>query len=272
MISGNEINKPNTLNTCSDGNYGSYHSDESIDKIVVSRADGGSGDFTEGDEVTITAHVWCYNTGTSDYIDFYYASDAANPVWNQIGARLQCPGGQSQTVSRTFTLPAGGLQAVRVNLMYGSGIPGTNKCTTGFYDDTDDLVISVKPNAIAASMALPGRGGGHDDVQGLIVEMAHDVDADKDAAALVELTGSVRAGDGEDGSSNTGSKAGKGPESANAATVSSTSKYICNRSKPLVATICADGKEADGTCSAEGQKCGGKKKCYFAECGQEADE
>ncbi len=54
---GSEPNRPNTLNTCSDGNDGSYHSDESIDKIIVSRADGGSGDFTEGDKVTITANV-----------------------------------------------------------------------------------------------------------------------------------------------------------------------------------------------------------------------
>ena len=144
MINGNEPNTPNTLNTCNDGNSGSYHNDESIDKIVVTRTDGGSGDLTEGDEVTITATVWCWSSGSSDYIDFYYASNAANPVWTQIGARQICPGGQAQTVSRNFVLPSGGLQAVRVNLMYGSGTAGLNKCTSGSYDDTDDLVISVK--------------------------------------------------------------------------------------------------------------------------------
>ena len=269
IANGNEPNKPNTLNACSDGNYGSYHSDESIDKIVVSRTDGGNGDFTEGDEVTITANIWCWSTGSSDYIDFYYASNAANPVWNQIGARQVCPGGQSQTVSKTFQLPAGGLQAVRVNLMYGSGTPGTNKCTSGGYDDTDDLVISVKPNPnanaiLAASMALP-----HDDVQAFIVEMVHDERADQEAAALVELNASVREGDE---SPSTGSKSGK-VASDISATVSSTSKYVCTKSEPLDATICADGKEADNKCSFDGENCGKKKKCYFAECeGFKADE
>jgi len=66
---GNEPNRPNTLNSCTDGNSGSYHGDESIDKIVVTRASGGDGDLTEGDLVTITATVWCWSTGSSDNID-----------------------------------------------------------------------------------------------------------------------------------------------------------------------------------------------------------
>ena len=144
ITNGNEPNQSNTLNSCTDGGGGSYHNDESIDKIVVTRSDGGGNDMTEGDEVTVTAHVWCWSSGSSDFIDFYHTSDAANPVWTQIGARQTCPGGGAQTVSTSFTLPSGGLQAVRANLMYNSQTASAASCTTGGYDDTDDVVISVK--------------------------------------------------------------------------------------------------------------------------------
>jgi len=217
ITNGNELNTPNTLNTCNDGNYGSYHSDESIDKIVVTRADGGSGDLTEGDEVTITANVWCWDTGSSDYIDFYYAGNAANPVWNQIGARLPCPGGQSQTVSRNFVLPQGGLQAVRVNLMYGSGTPGTNKCTSGSYDDTDDLVISVKSNPEMQGVSESAFPSKHDDVQGEIVDGWKDSEADEAAKELQEMNAStekpkLKGKDKGKGKGEGGSKKSKGKE------------------------------------------------------------
>eukprot|EP00984_Skeletonema_dohrnii_P033572 scaffold30519_cov162-Skeletonema_dohrnii-CCMP3373.AAC.1 len=144
MTNGNEPNQPNTLNSCYDGSGGTYHSDESVDKIVVSQAPGITSDMTEGDTVTITATVWCWSTGAPDYIDFYYASDASNPVWVQIGERQQCPGGGAQTVTAEYTLPEGDIQAVRVNLMYQSSTASTDSCTTGGYDDTDDLVFLVK--------------------------------------------------------------------------------------------------------------------------------
>ena len=148
ITNGNERDGPNAvLNSCTDGNSGSYHGDESIDKIVVSQASGSPNDFTEGDVVTISATVWCWSSGTSDFIDFYYASDASNPVWEQIGDRQTCPGGGLQTVSATYTLPAGSIQAVRANMMYGTdSTAGAASCTSGSYDDTDDLVITVKPN------------------------------------------------------------------------------------------------------------------------------
>ncbi len=170
MANGVEPNRPNTLNSCTDGNNGSYHGDESIDKIVVSRASGGDNDLTEGDIVTITATVWCWGTGSSDYIDFYYASDASNPVWNQIGQRKVCPGGGSQIVTATYTLPQGGIQGVRVNLMYGSSASSAAKCTSGSYDDVDDLAITVKPNpAMQGAAALPPSSK-KDDVQGVAMK------------------------------------------------------------------------------------------------------
>jgi len=269
MINGNEPNTPNTLNECSDGSVGTYHSDESVDKIVVSRADGGSGDFTEGDEVTITATVFCYSSGSSNYIDFYYAQNANSPAWMTIAIRENCPGGQVQTVSRNLVLQSAGLQAVRVNLMYGIGSAGTNKCTSGNYDDTDDLVISVRPNAIA-SINESGQDKAETDVekQGAIVEVQHDKRADDAVAALVQLNGSIRAANAEDESSKKSKKSKSDKEavvSANA--ISATSKYVCQTHKPFDASICANGVAEDNKCSYTGQSCGRKGKlCYFAEC------
>jgi hypothetical protein len=150
---GNEPNQPNTLNSCTDGGSGSYHSDESIDKIVVTQTSGSANDFTEGDDVTISATVWCWSS--ADYIDFYYASDASSPVWNQIGNRQQCPSAGEHILSASYTLPTGSIQAVRANLMYNSNTASAASCTSGSYDDTDDLVITVKPNQPAPPTSPP---------------------------------------------------------------------------------------------------------------------
>ncbi len=180
MTNGNEPNQPNTLNACTDGNSGTYESDESINRIVVTREDGGDGDFAEGDEVTISATVWCYGSGTSDYIDFYYASDASSPSWTQIDAPQQCQSGGANTFTASFTLPQGSIQAVRAIFMYStSGSPKTpneNSCVTGNWDDHDDMVISVKPSIAEASIAAFSSSTiPRDDEQGDIVMMEKNV-------------------------------------------------------------------------------------------------
>ena len=134
---GPESNQPNTLDACADGTSGTYHSDESNDRVVVSTVDGK--DFTEGATVQIDATVWAWSTGSSDTADFYYAADANNPSWTYIGSESPSAGG-AQTLSVQYTLPAGDLQAVRVNFRY-SGSAGS--CTSGSYDDRDDLVFRV---------------------------------------------------------------------------------------------------------------------------------
>jgi hypothetical protein len=156
---GPEQNQPNTLNSaCTDGISGAYHVDESVDKIIVSSASGG--DLTEGEIAIITATVWCWGDGTSDSADFYYASDASNPVWTSIG-RTPCPGGGKQTLAMSYTLPQGAIQAVRVNFMYLAGTPGPDKCVSGDWDDTDDLAITVKsksnPVSLRGFVAVPNK-------------------------------------------------------------------------------------------------------------------
>lgn len=150
MKYGNEIHSPNTLKKlCQDGNSGSYHNDESIDRIVVrsGEEDGnGSGiDMIEGGIATIIATVYPWRNGGNDFADFYYASDSANAQWIYIGTK-QPIGSGAQELKMSYTLPQGSNQAVRVNFRY-RGVQGANgACSNGSYDDTDDLAFGVRLN------------------------------------------------------------------------------------------------------------------------------
>jgi PKD repeat protein len=135
---GPEKNAPNTLNSsCADGNSGTYHSDESLDRLRVSTLDGSP--MAPGKTVKIEATVWAWSSGTSDSLDLYYTGDAANPTWTFLTTLKPAAGG-AQVLSATYTLPAGGMQAVRGGFRYSST---AGSCTTGSYDDRDDLVFAV---------------------------------------------------------------------------------------------------------------------------------
>ena len=59
MSGGNEPNQPNTINnSCSDGTSGTYHSDESIDAMLIATNDGTA--FAGGKAVTVSVTVWCW--------------------------------------------------------------------------------------------------------------------------------------------------------------------------------------------------------------------
>ena len=140
MSGGAEPNQPNTINnSCADGTSGTFHSDESNDRILVKSTGGGS--MTHGTSVTVTATVWAWNTGSADSLDLYFAANANSPTWVLIGTIVPSAGG-AQALSATYTLPTGSLQAVRANFRYqGSAAAcGTN---SGF-DDHDDLVFAVQ--------------------------------------------------------------------------------------------------------------------------------
>jgi hypothetical protein len=136
---GPEPNQPNTINdSCADGTSGTFHVDESNDRIKVSTTDGSN--FAPGKTVTIAATVWAWTTPSADAADFFYAPDATNPVWTFIGTSVPTAAG-AQTISRTYTLPTGGsLQAVRVQFRYQST---SASCAAGGYNDRDDLVFAV---------------------------------------------------------------------------------------------------------------------------------
>ena len=148
MISGVEPNHPNTINaSCADGNSGTFHSDESNDRIVISSVDGGP--LTAGNVARITATVWAYST-TANFLDLYSAPNANTPVWTFLNT-ITPSGTGAQTLTTTFTLPAGGLQAIRAHFRSGGS---ASSCSTGAYDESDDLLFAVSSTGPSPDFSL----------------------------------------------------------------------------------------------------------------------
>jgi len=135
---GPEPNRPNTIGgTCLDGTSGAFHVDESIDRLKVVSVDGSG--FAPGKTVRIEATVWVWGA-SQDRLDLYFTGNASMPSWTLIGTLAPTATGL-QTLTATYTLPAGALQAVRGNFRYqGSASP----CASGTYNDRDDLVFAVQ--------------------------------------------------------------------------------------------------------------------------------
>jgi hypothetical protein len=115
---GPEPNQPNTIaGACADGTSGTFHSDESNDRIKVSTTDGSA--LAAGKTVRIDATVWAWTTPSADHLDLYFAANANSPTWTLVGTLTPTAAG-AQTLSATYTLPAGSLQAVRANFRYQS--------------------------------------------------------------------------------------------------------------------------------------------------------
>jgi hypothetical protein len=179
LENGVEANRPNTLDTCGDGNAGTYQIDESIEKIMVvsGEIDGsGSGvDMVEGERATIIATVWPWNSGGSDYADFYFASDSSNPYWQYIGTK-QPIGSGLQEIKLSYDLPSGENQAIRVNFRY-RGVQGSNGCCAqGFYDDTDDLAFKVKYNPSFMESSNQMGLGNHNEEHDIVADRVNRVE------------------------------------------------------------------------------------------------
>jgi len=136
---GPESNTPNTVaSSCIDGTAGTYHNDESIDRLKVSTTDGTP--LAAGKTVRIDATVWVWGA-SSDFLELYFAPDANNPVWTQIGGTLTGTTSQTQqTLSATFVLPGATLPVIRGNWRF---VGSAAVCTTGSFDDHDDLVFAL---------------------------------------------------------------------------------------------------------------------------------
>jgi len=139
---GPETNTPNTLNAaCIDGTSGTYHYDESLDRLKISTTDGSV--LSAGKTVLIEATVWSFST--SDSIDLYFAPDATNPVWTLIVTKPTTVSQQVQVLSTTFVLPSATLPVIRGNFRY---VGSAGSCTTGSYDDRDDLVFALSTGPV----------------------------------------------------------------------------------------------------------------------------
>jgi murein DD-endopeptidase MepM/ murein hydrolase activator NlpD len=144
ITDGAEPNQPNTIyGSCMDGTSGTYHKDESIDRIKLSTLDGGN--FAPGKTVKIEVDVWAWGTDGYDHLDLYYAPDATNPSWTYIATLDTANTAGAQLLSTTFTLPGGGsLQAVRAHFRFAGDI---SACGTDNYDDHDDLIFAASTGA-----------------------------------------------------------------------------------------------------------------------------
>ncbi len=135
---GPEPNQPNTIaNSCADGNSGTFHNDESNERIRVSSLNGTP--FTAGSQVRVDVTVWVWSS-TQDFLDLYFAADAQSPSWTFLGTLTPTATG-AHTMSATYTLPAGSLQAVRARFRYQGSAAS---CAAGAYIDHDDLIFPVQ--------------------------------------------------------------------------------------------------------------------------------
>jgi nitrogen fixation protein FixH len=132
---GPEPNMPNTIgSSCADGTSGTFHSDESLDRLRIATVDGSL--LAAGKQVNVQATVWVYSA--ADYLDVFFAPDANNPVWT-LQATLPVTGAQVlKTLTTSFTLPAATLPAIRGQWRYNSA---ADACSSGGYNDRDDLVF-----------------------------------------------------------------------------------------------------------------------------------
>lgn len=69
-----------------------------------------------GERATITATVYAWGSGSSDYADFYFATDDV-PTWTFI-ATVQPTNGGFNALSVDYELPEASIHRVRVNFRY----------------------------------------------------------------------------------------------------------------------------------------------------------
>jgi len=134
---GPESHYPNAVGaSCSDGTGGTFHSDESVDRIRVSTLDGAP--FAPGKTVKVEVTIWAWAGYTSDRLDLYCAGNATSPQWTFLRTLSPTRAGQ-QVLSTTYVLPSGPQQVLRARLRYGGS--ATSACVSGAYNDHDDLVF-----------------------------------------------------------------------------------------------------------------------------------
>jgi hypothetical protein len=139
IVGGPEPNQPNTIaDSCADGTVGRFHVRESIDRVKVQTLDATQ--MSPGKTVRVDVTVWGFSPGFADSLDLYYTATAATPSWIYVGTVRSAQAGL-QTLSLSYSLPAGPLQAVRARYRH-RGDP--SPCGVGDVNDHDDLVFAVQ--------------------------------------------------------------------------------------------------------------------------------
>lgn len=139
LLGGVEPHAPNTLVSapCADGNEGSYHLDESIDRLRIRSAAGGP--LTAGGVATVDVTYWSYAGFDADRVALYYATSPAAPAWTPLVSFVPTAAG-GQTLRTAMTLPDAPRGVLRAVMTYQ--IP-PDVCAGGDYTDHDDLVFEV---------------------------------------------------------------------------------------------------------------------------------
>lgn len=149
---------PSTLGgSCPDGDGGDSSQGEWVRGVRVYTQDQKP--LTEDREATLEVRVQLPWSLQTNYVDLYATVTPANPTWTWIATRELTTGGGAQTVSVNYTVPRGsGTQAIRAAMRRG----GTaSPCTSGPYDDRDDLVFRVAPPYVSGARATRVSSGLH---------------------------------------------------------------------------------------------------------------
>lgn len=150
-----EYYAPSTLGgTCLDGNLGSYMDDEWVHKVRIFTEDQTP--LTQGRSASIEVTVQMPIMPQGNFVDLYYTSSVTSPSWTLI-TTLAPTGNGLQTLKATYTVPTGSkVQAVRAAMRRG----GTaSPCTSGGYDDRDDLVFTPALPYVSGSKATSVASG-----------------------------------------------------------------------------------------------------------------
>lgn len=139
---GGEVRPWSNLWGCIDGETGTYHVDESLDRLSIRTVDGSV--LAPEKLVRVEATVWATDP-LVDALDLFVNADPTGPdgyfSWVPVVTLVpSAPGGQ--TLFAEFTLPYGGLrQAIRG--VFRRGGVSTLMCSQAEFDDTDDLLFAV---------------------------------------------------------------------------------------------------------------------------------
>ena len=154
-----EPNYPNTVDDCTDGNYGIYLVQQSIESLRVENLDNsqiyGVPVFLKEDTVRVTMNVWCGSGQWYDQLAIAYLSDVNNPVWQTISTGY-CPGqNQYYNYSVTFNL-ANNIGSHVIRGIVGDYVNPSTYCGAYIYDDNDDVVVNVisEPRGTGSPMFL----------------------------------------------------------------------------------------------------------------------
>ena len=149
MLDGAEPHQPNTLlGQCADGTLGTFHSDESIDRLVLSPV--AAAQLAPGGTASLDVTVWCFDPAI-DGLQVFVADDARAPVWRLVSTLTATASG-AQTLTVPVTIPATTKPVFRAQ--WGTEGAQAGVCGTGFFTDQDDLLLAFDETHQATPLAI----------------------------------------------------------------------------------------------------------------------